>query len=128
MRRMWKVKQLTSNHIRLNTLSCPEAIRQKWEVIVLEWKTKAIELFVLGKKINEISNAVGKSRRTLSEFFNTVPAELKLKREAVKRDNRKNYQRDWDKTKRSINIDVVYERVKRQHDIDVRVLSAERHF
>ena len=94
----------------------------------MEWKTKAIELFVLGKKINEISNAVGKSRRTLSEFFNTVPAELKLKREAVKRDNRKNYQRDWDKTKRSINIDVVYERVKRQHDIDVRVLSAERHF
>ena len=93
----------------------------------MSWKARAQELFVQGEKITDISKAVGISRRMVSGFFKTMPEELIRQRGAIKQTRREEYQKQWDRTNRIRKTDTAYERVKRQHDIDVRVLSAERY-
>ena len=85
-------------------------------------------MYKKGDKINEIAKAVGVSRRTLSDFFKTLSDTDLTERNNNKKQMRKEYQKNWDKTKRNREQDITYALVKRQHDIDVRVLSAERHF
>ena len=86
------------------------------------WKDKAYELyFIEHKKINEISKILGKSRQSVSAFLNTknILAEKEKRKVAstIKQRGR--------------NIDSAFVEsalIKRQHIIDVNVLSRERHF
>ena len=96
------------------------------------WKDKAYELyFTEHKKINEISKIVGKSRQSVSAFLNTknIIAE-KEKRKAVSRiKQRESNKANMRKVRRNIDSAFVESAlIKRQHIIDVNVLSRERHF
>ncbi|OQB15725.1 MAG: hypothetical protein BWY15_00438 [Firmicutes bacterium ADurb.Bin193] len=88
------------------------------------WKEKAQELYAKGEKVNRIAEAVGVSRRTLSDYFKTLPGSVKAQREVAKKAARREYQRQWDHKERV--RDITYALVKRQHEIDVKVLLAER--
>jgi hypothetical protein len=97
-----------------------------------DWKDKAYELyFVEHRKINDISKLVGKSRQSVSAFLNTKNIdEEKEKRKAVSKikqreSNNANMRRVRREDKSSL---IEYSLLKRQHIIDVNVLSRERHF
>ena len=95
------------------------------------WKNTAYHLyFVEHKKINEISKIVGKSRQSVSAFLNTKNiAEEKTKRKEVSK-NRQRIKNKEHMTKMRKNKNYIIENalLKRQHIIDVNVLSRERHF
>lgn len=96
------------------------------------WKDKAYELyFVDHKRINEISKLVGKSRQSVSAFLNTknILAE-KEKRKAVSRiKQRQKNKANMRKIRKNAESSFVESAlIKRQHIIDVNVLSRERHF
>ena len=97
-----------------------------------DWKDKAYELyFVEHRKINDISKIVGKSRQSVSAFLNTKNIdEEKEKRKDIskirqKKSNKANMRRVRTEGKSSL---IEYALLKRQHIIDVNVLSRERHF
>lgn len=97
----------------------------------MDWKSTAYHLyFDEHKKINEISKIVGKSRQSVSAFLNTKNiAEEKTKRKEVSK-NRQRIKNKEHMTKMRKNKNYIIENalLKRQHIIDVNVLSRERHF
>ena len=95
------------------------------------WKDKAYELyFTEHRKINDIAKLIGKSRKSVSDFLNTKNiAEEKTKRKEVSK-NRQRIKNKEHMTKMRKNKNYIIENalLKRQHIIDVNVLSRERHF
>lgn len=95
------------------------------------WKDKAYELyFTEHRKINDIAKLIGKSRQSVSDFLNTKNiAEEKTKRKEVSK-NRQRIKNKEHMTKMRKNKNYIIENalLKRQHIIDVNVLSRERHF
>ena len=96
------------------------------------WKDKAYELyFTEHKKINEISKIVGKSRQSVSAFLNTknIIAEKEKRKTASRIKQRESNKANMRKVRRNIDSAFVESAlIKRQHIIDVNVLSRERHF
>ena len=96
------------------------------------WKDKAYELyFTEHKKINEISKIVGKSRQSVSAFLNTknILAEKEKRKAASTIKQRESNKANMRKVRRNIDSAFVESAlIKRQHIIDVNVLSRERHF
>ncbi len=96
------------------------------------WKDKAYELyFTEHKKINEISKIVGKSRQSVSAFLNTknILAEKEKRKTASRIKQRESNKANMRKVRRNIDSAFVESAlIKRQHIIDVNVLSRERHF
>ena len=96
------------------------------------WKDKAYELyFTEHKKINEISKIVGKSRQSVSAFLNTknIISEKEKRKAASKIKQRESNKANMRKVRRNIDSSFVESAlIKRQHIIDVNVLSRERHF
>lgn len=96
------------------------------------WKDKAYELyFIEHKKINEISKIVGKSRQSVSAFLNTknIIAEKEKRKAASRIKQRESNKANMRKVRRNIDSAFVESAlIKRQHIIDVNVLSRERHF
>ena len=94
-----------------------------------EWKKEAQDLFFDKKlSINEISLRLLKSRKCISGYLKTLPGYIEKKESGkLKNQNmRKDYKRNWDKTKRVRKYNIDYLMLKRQHDIDVQVLSHDR--
>ena len=95
------------------------------------WKDKAYELyFAEHKKINEISKIVGK-RQSVSAFLNTknIIAEKEKRKAASRIKQRESNKANMRKVRRNIDSAFVESAlIKRQHIIDVNVLSRERHF
>jgi IS30 family transposase len=95
----------------------------------LEWKERANELyFTENKKINEIAETLGKTRKTISTFLSIQEGfqEEKERRKAENKEKRAEYKKDWEKKNRQ-NSSIDGFVLKRQHEIDVRVLSSEKY-
>ncbi len=91
----------------------------------MDWKKEALSLYKEGHKITTIANRLGKSRKTVSEYINRLPELQKVNaaRKEQSEEKRKVYKRNW---KRSAARDAAL--LKRQHEIDVMVLSREQYF
>lgn len=96
----------------------------------MEWKEKAKDLYFIEHKIiNDIAKMLGKSRKTISTFLSTQ-ADFEQEKERRKLANKKNrieYKKDWEKKNRQNSNVIDGYLLKRQHEIDVRVLSSEKY-
>lgn len=97
-----------------------------------DWKDKAYELyFVEHRKINDIAKLIGKSRQSVSAFLNTknIDAEKERRKDISKIKQKKSNKANMRRVRRdSKSLLIEYALLKRQHIIDVNVLSRERHF
>lgn len=96
--------------------------------MVENWNEKAFNLYTEGKKINEIASELKLSRKTISKYINALPcstlSSAKDKRKEISSEKRKKQKKAYqDRT-----TEVEKARLKRQHEIDVLVLSRERYF
>ncbi len=100
--------------------------------MAVDWKSVAEDLFfVEDLQINDIADKVNKSCKAVSSYLKTVPAFIaeKQRRKRENSNGRKEYKNNWDKTRRKRTSNVDYGAIlKRQHEVDVRVLSSERFF
>ncbi|MGP1567502.1 MAG: hypothetical protein ACTTHM_02175 [Peptoanaerobacter stomatis] len=96
------------------------------------WKDKAYELyFVEHRKINDIAKLIGKSRQSVSAFLNTknIDAEKERRKDISKIKQKKRNKANMRKVRTEGKSSLIeYALLKRQHIIDVNVLSRERHF
>lgn len=96
----------------------------------MNWYDEAKRLFFCeNKKILEIAETVGKTRKTVSAFLSSQPGfdDEKKRRKAEKKQKRKQYQKSWEKNRKRGSGIVEAALLKRQHEIDVRVLSSEKY-
>ena len=100
-----------------------------------DWKRTAEELFFISnEKINDIAISLGVSRKSVSAHLKECDGflEEKQRRKAVNAGKRKEYQADWDKRNRGRGGHgaalLEGQLLRRQHEIDVKVLSCERFF
>ena len=97
-----------------------------------DWKDKAYELyFVEHRKINDIAKLIGKSRQSVSAFLNTknIDAEKERRKDISKIKQKKSNKANMRRVRRdSKSLLIEYALLKRQHIIDVNVLSRESHF
>lgn len=99
----------------------------------MQWKDKAYNLyFNEHKSINEISKIVGRSRQSVSAFLNAQNniSDEKQNRKTLsgikrKKDNLENMRKVRKQRRNKVVENAL---LKRQHVIDVNVLSRERHF
>ncbi len=96
------------------------------------WQEEALNLFFnQHKKISEIGQTLGKTRKTISVFLSSKEGfkEEKDRRKTENKEKRKQDKEEYEKTKRNTGSLGPYEKsiLKRQHEIDVRVLSADKY-
>ena len=105
-------------------------IRQKVEVVKM-WQERAKALFFVEKKsIKEISIMLLKSKKSIYDYLKKLPEyqQEKEKRQKINRQNRKEYQKQWDRQNRADRYTSISgESIRREHDIAAMILSAERH-
>lgn len=98
----------------------------------MEWKQEAEALFFMGEKMQDIAAKIGKSRRAVSAYLKACDGfeKEKERRKAQNANKRTEYQRAWDRenrpNRRGNEAEVEAALLKRQHNIDVSVLSFER--
>ncbi|WP_455089075.1 hypothetical protein [Peptoanaerobacter stomatis] len=96
------------------------------------WKNKAYELyFTEHRKINDIAKLIGKSRQSVSAFLNTknIDEEKERRKDISKIKQKKSNKANMRRVRREGKSSLIeYVLLKRQHIIDVNVLSRERHF
>ncbi|MFT9496365.1 hypothetical protein [Anaerosolibacter sp.] len=96
------------------------------------WKDQARDLFFLKHmSITDISEIVKRSRQAVGNYLKTIDVYEEEKKWRMKQNKgkRKDYQRHWDRTKRNKGDGLLDQHLlKRQHFIDVGVLSYERIF
>ena len=98
------------------------------------WQDEAHHLyFKEHKSITEIAGMLDKARKTVSIFLSNQEGfnEEKDRRKTSNQCKRKEYQKSWDQQHRkrqSSEAEFISAKLmKRQHEIDVMVLSADRH-
>ncbi len=94
--------------------------------MVDNWKDEALKLYKEGKKITDISSLIGKSRKTVSAYVNSLDCspQLKEERKEINKERRKEQKKQYkDRTSEAQKA-----MLKRQHDIDVMVLSSEKYY
>lgn len=114
---------------------CPKEIRQKWEHgtgdKMNDWKERANKLFFNDKlNINQISEVLGISRKSISKYLATVEGYKKEKeeRKKINREKRREYKREWDRVNRlTVSQKITQDDLKRDHEMAVRILSAEKY-
>ena len=91
----------------------------------MDWKEEAAFLYKNNIKVKDIAKALNLSRKTVSKFLNSLSGtdELKKERKELSMIKRKIYKKNYAK-----NNEAIAHMLKRQHEIDVRVLSSERFF
>lgn len=91
----------------------------------MDWKEEAVFLYKNNIKIKDIAKALNLSRKTVSKFLNSLSStdEFKKERKELSRIKRQIYKKNYAK-----NNEAIAHMLKRQHEIDVRVLSSERFF
>ncbi len=91
----------------------------------MEWKQEALKMRKDGEKVNDIVKHVKKSRKTVSKFLNSLDEKEEIRKELKEKskEKRRAYLKEY---KRNSMLDA--QLIKRQHEIDVRVLSSERFF
>lgn len=91
----------------------------------MDWKEEAVFLYKNNIKIKDIAKALNLSRKTVSNFLNSLSStdEFKKERKELSRIKRQIYKKNYAK-----NNEAISHMLKRQHEIDVRVLSSERFF
>lgn len=96
-------------------------------VVIVDWREKAFHMFFKEHmKIVEISKKLNRTRKTISTFLSAhegYEAE-KERRKKVNQEKRKEYKSNWEKSNRKLIESAC---LKRQHNIDVAVLSAEKY-
>lgn len=93
------------------------------------WKGEAERLFFIDHlKISEIACKLGKTRKTISEHLQTFSGfvEEKERRKAANKEKRPEYKKVWEQNNRRSPKEDEAAMLKRQHNIDVAVLSYER--
>ncbi len=91
-----------------------------------KWQDEALKLYKAGKKITNISSLIGKSRKTVSNYINSLECIPPLKEErkkmsmARRKEQKKQYKDRTSEAQKAM--------LKRQHEIDVTVLSRERFY
>lgn len=98
----------------------------------LDWKEKVHKLyFEEHKKINEIAELIGKSRKTISKYLNSLSG-IKMEkqnRKNISKEKRKLYQRRWDMLHRIKLSEEDEQRImRRSHDVASAILSAEKYY
>lgn len=98
----------------------------------MDWKKEVHKLyFEEHKKINEIVGVVGKSRKTISKYLNSLSG-IKTEKEDRKKttqEKRKLYQRRWDMLHRIKLSEEDEQRImRRSHDVASAILSAEKYY
>ena len=97
----------------------------------LDWKEKVHKLyFEEHKKINEIAEIIGKSRKTISKYLNSLSG-IKTEKEDRKKntkEKRKIYQRRWDMLHRTLSEEDEQRIMRRSHDVASAILSAEKYY
>lgn len=101
--------------------------------IQIDWREQAKALFFIDHLgIKEISILIRKSRETVSRYITECEGyqdEMAF-RKVQSAENRKEYQRNWDRSNRSqrySNTAISKDTIKREHEIAVKVLSSERY-
>lgn len=91
----------------------------------MDWKEEAVFLYKNNVKVKDIAKALNLSRKTVSKFLNSLSGtdEFKKERKELSRIKRQIYKKNYAK-----NNEAIAHMLKRQHEIDVRVLSSERFF
>ncbi len=95
----------------------------------MNWHEQASSMFKSGEKtINDIAAELGLSRKTVSKYINSLPCSViedaKNIRKSINVDKRKEQKKAYkDKTS-----EVQKAQLKRQHEIDVMILSSEKYF
>jgi len=98
----------------------------------MDWKTDAEYMYFTEKlNISEIAGKVGRSRKAVSNLLKALPGyqQEKQRRADESLRARQDYKREWDRTSRVRKQPVGLLSIallKRQHEIDVNVLSHER--
>lgn len=93
------------------------------------WKSEAERLFLIDhQKISDIALKLEKTRKTISEYLQALPGfnEEKERRKVVNSEKRPEYKRNWEQNNRNSPKEDEAAMLKRQHNIDVAVLSYER--
>ena len=99
------------------------------KILKLDWKVYAAKLFRDGEKLVSIAEAVGKNRDTVSDYLKKLPDyhDVRQKRKISVIEKRTESKRMWARKNRGAPAwELVNISVERRHEIDVRVLSAER--
>lgn len=94
--------------------------------MVDKWQDEALKLYKEGKKITDISSLIGKSRKTVSTYINSLECSplIKEERREISKERRKAQKKQYkDKTTEAQKV-----MLKRQHEIDVMVLSREKYY
>ena len=98
----------------------------------MEWKYRAKDLyFTEHKKITEIAKLLNKDRKTISTFLSSQEG-FKGEKERKKTENeekRGGYKKNWENKNRKSGSLGEFEKsiLKRQHEIDVMILSADKY-
>ncbi len=93
------------------------------------WKEEASKLYFNDHlKISVIAGKLQKTRKTISEYLQSQLGfeKEKERRKAENANKRPEYKRNWERKNRYENSELDNALLKRQHNIDVAVLSYER--
>lgn len=98
----------------------------------MEWQKEVNKLyFEEHKRINEIAEIIGKSRKTISKYLNSLSG-IKMEkqnRKNITKEKRKIYQRRWDMLHRTKLSEEDEQRImRRSHDVASAILSAEKYY
>lgn len=96
--------------------------------MVESWNEKALSLYTEGKKINEIATELNLSRKTVSKYINSLPCSTLEETKNIRKSINLNRRKEQKKAYRDRTSEVQKARLKRQHEIDVMVLSSEKYF
>lgn len=110
--------------------SKPTKMLNSQEVEIMEWKEQAKKLFFEEHlSIVDISVLVKKTRQTVATHLALIDGyeEEQSNRKQINKAKRDGYKKKWDKDNRQRGLgDAEKAILKRQHDIDVQVLSNEK--
>ncbi|WP_459195630.1 sigma factor-like helix-turn-helix DNA-binding protein [Wukongibacter baidiensis] len=121
-------KQAVSKHLKKDNPQKYETEKKRRKVY--DWNKIAIKLFYdEGLKVNEVAKKIGKSSTSISRYLlNDNPERYKAERERRKSESaerEKTRKRNWKKANNGAQR-IDYDLIRRQHYIDVGVLSYER--
>ncbi|MCM1057719.1 MAG: hypothetical protein NC517_08940 [Firmicutes bacterium] len=98
----------------------------------MDWKEDSLKMFFQGgRSINEITEATGVSRQSISAFLGRQPGyvEERQRRKAANAVRRREYKREKNREYRSSQMGgVTAETMKREHDVAAAILSRERYY
>lgn len=96
--------------------------------MVENWYENALNMYREGKKINEIATELKLSRKTVSKYINSLSCSTLEETKNIRKGISLNKRKEQKKAYRDRTSEVQKAQLKRQHEIDVIVLSSEKYF